>query len=218
MPSLPRPIRTILSKRSLMLPGITGLVVTQWRSIRKVGPLVTPTRPWRHPTTMTSAILMVMATTTTSVGDRPEAAYAKFDTAGNINWRWYVERRLNDTDGDGFTDSFWWIPPLPIKDGVHHVVGVSVVDLSGKLNLNTATIFRRNEDSRYQNDAGFVLPQATAGHTPADVALVGQEVPPLIHNGLAADFHSKVVEIFRRKRLLLQRVVLTGIQVSLTPP
>ena len=112
--------------------------------------------------------------------DRPEAAYAKFDTAGNINWRWYVERRLNDTDGDGFTDSFWWIPPLPIKDGVHHVVGVSVVDLSGKLNLNTATIFRRNEDSRYQNDAGFVLPQATAGHTPADVALVGQEVSPLM--------------------------------------
>ena len=69
-----------------------------------------------------------------------------------------ISRILADSDGDGFTDSFWFIvPPQPDSD-LRQVVAVSITDNSGRVNMNTATVFDR---------------QNTVGASPADVALVG---------------------------------------------
>ena len=74
-----------------------------------------------------------------------------------------IERTLTDTDGDGFTDSFWFVVPGTSEDGVRQVVGVSVVDNGSRVDLQTATRFDR---------------WSTAGHTPADVALASRLVLP----------------------------------------
>jgi len=81
-----------------------------------------------------------------------------FDSPRNI-----ITRTLCDTDGDGFTDSFWFLAPTSIDRSVRHVVGVSVVDNSALLNVNVATRFN---------------PANTGGKTPADLALVGNAVQP----------------------------------------
>ena len=70
-----------------------------------------------------------------------------------------ITRTLCDTDGDGFTDSFWFLAPTSIDRSIRHVVGVSVVDNSALLNVNIATRFDQ---------------ATTAGKTPADLALVGR--------------------------------------------
>jgi hypothetical protein len=74
------------------------------------------------------------------------------DTARNL-----VSRRLCDTDGDGFTDSYWFMPPTSMDRAVRFVVGVSVVDNSAMVNVNTATVFDRTQ---------------TAGLVPGDVSLM----------------------------------------------
>ncbi len=74
-----------------------------------------------------------------------------------------ITRTLCDTDGDGFTDSFWFLAPTSIDRSVRHVVGVSIVDNSALLNVNVATQFN---------------PANTGGKTPSDVALVGNAVRP----------------------------------------
>ena len=74
-----------------------------------------------------------------------------------------ITRTLCDTDGDGFTDSFWFLAPSSIDRSVRHVVGVSVVDNSALLNVNVATRFN---------------PLNTGGKTPADLALVGHAIRP----------------------------------------
>ncbi|MDI9411714.1 MAG: hypothetical protein QM519_09310, partial [Bacteroidia bacterium] len=74
------------------------------------------------------------------------------DTARNL-----VSRRLCDTDGDGFTDSYWFMPPTSADRAVRYVVGVSVVDNSAMVNVNTATVFDRTQ---------------TAGLVPGDVSLM----------------------------------------------
>ena len=70
-----------------------------------------------------------------------------------------VERTYADADGDGFTDSFWFLSPFSPTPGVKQVVGVSIVDNGGMLNANVATVFDR---------------WTTSGATPADLALVSR--------------------------------------------
>jgi len=91
------------------------------------------------------------------------------------SFRNVVSRTFTDTDGDGFTDSFWFLSPTGVDRGIRTVVGVSVVDNSALLNANVATKFS------FEN---------TAGHTPADLALVTSvtEFPPLNNNGSTVGF------------------------------
>ncbi|MHC4834204.1 MAG: hypothetical protein ACYTFH_10015, partial [Planctomycetota bacterium] len=72
--------------------------------------------------------------------------------------RWLISTLFTDTDGDGFTDSFWFLAPEPIDRDVRQVVGVSIVDNSALLDVNVAGLFD---------------PQSTAGANPADLALLG---------------------------------------------
>ncbi|MCH2135767.1 MAG: hypothetical protein MK101_04190 [Phycisphaerales bacterium] len=110
---------------------------------------------------------------TGEVGERPSDQFIK-DTPA-----WHVGRSLTDTDGDGFTDSWWFLTPWEGPDGTRQIVGVSVTDNSGRLNVNTATRFfpydRVNTSSRYNSES-------TRGHTPADVAMVGQNFAPFGSN------------------------------------
>lgn len=90
----------------------------------------------------------------------------KPDTARNV-----VGRTFTDADGDGFTDSFWFLAPVGADRGVRTLVGVSVVDNSALLNANVATKFSFG----YGADPALGLNapiDGTAGHTPADLALV----------------------------------------------
>jgi len=73
--------------------------------------------------------------------------------------RQIVSSRLCDTDGDGFTDSYWFMPPTSVDRAVRYVVGVSVVDNSAMVNVNTATVFDRTQ---------------TSGLVPGDVALMSR--------------------------------------------
>ena len=75
-------------------------------------------------------------------GERPEDEFRP-GTA-----RWHVSRILTDTDGDGFTDSFWWLSPHIGQDGTRQVVGVSITDNGGRFNANAATRFVANDDER----------------------------------------------------------------------
>lgn len=68
-----------------------------------------------------------------------------------------ISRTLADADGDGFTDSFWFVAPASVDRSIKHVVAVSVVDNTGLLNVNVASRFDRAN---------------TVGSTPSDVALV----------------------------------------------
>ncbi|MHC4834181.1 MAG: hypothetical protein ACYTFH_09900, partial [Planctomycetota bacterium] len=72
--------------------------------------------------------------------------------------RWLASTLFTDTDGDGFTDSFWFLAPEPVDRDVRQVVGVSIVDNSALLDVNVASLFD---------------PQSTAGANPADLALLG---------------------------------------------
>ena len=74
-----------------------------------------------------------------------------------------ISRTLCDSDGDGFTDSFWFLSPTSLDRSIRHVVGVSVVDNSALLNVNIATRFD---------------PATTGGKTPSDLALVSRQQPP----------------------------------------
>lgn len=71
-----------------------------------------------------------------------------------------ITRTLCDTDGDGFTDSFWFLAPTSLDRSVRHLVGVSVVDNCALLNVNIAT----------RSDSA-----TTGGTTPSDLALVGRQ-------------------------------------------
>ncbi len=80
--------------------------------------------------------------------------------------RWHVNRILTDTDGDGFTDSFWWLSPHVGVDDTRQIVGVSITDNSGRINANVATRFERQDDGSSK--------ESTRGWTPASTALVSQ--------------------------------------------
>lgn len=74
-----------------------------------------------------------------------------------------IERTLTDADGDGFTDSFWFLAPTPVDRAIRYIVGVSIVDNSALVNANVATRFDRRN---------------TFGATPSDVALIGDPITP----------------------------------------
>ncbi len=78
------------------------------------------------------------------------------DTDRNV-----VERTLADADGDGFTDSLWFLLPGTSEDGIRQVAAVSVIDNASMVDVNVATRFDR---------------WSTAGHTPSDVALTSRLV------------------------------------------
>jgi len=71
-----------------------------------------------------------------------------------------VSRTFCDTDGDGFTDSFWFLAPVGKERNVRTVVGVSVVDNASMVDVNVATRADR---------------RTTVGFTPSDLALVTSE-------------------------------------------
>ena len=83
-----------------------------------------------------------------------------------------VSRTFCDTDGDGFTDSFWFVPPTAGRPGVKQVVGVSVIDNNSMLDMNVATVFDR---------------WSTSGATPADAALVSRLGDPSGSGGVDLD-------------------------------
>ncbi|MDA1007737.1 MAG: hypothetical protein O2800_01850 [Planctomycetota bacterium] len=68
-----------------------------------------------------------------------------------------ITRTLADADGDGFTDSYWFLAPTSADRGVRQAVAVSITDNAGLVNANVATRFDR---------------RTSFGATPADVALV----------------------------------------------
>lgn len=84
-----------------------------------------------------------------------------------------VSRVLADTTGDGFTDSFWFLSPLPVRDGLRQIVAVSIVDNSAMVNPNVATAFYRSTSDVSVNPA---FRFKTRGLGPMDVALVGQRL------------------------------------------
>lgn len=97
------------------------------------------------------------------INERPEHEFE----AGTA--RHAVSSILADTDGDGFTDSFWFLAPTMTERGIRQIVAVRIIDNSAMLNANVATRFLRND-----SDFGLGPGSKTAGHTPADLALVGE--------------------------------------------
>ena len=107
-------------------------------------------------------------------GERPQDEFIGPSPAWpNGTPRWNVSRILADADGDGFTDSFWFLAPTMIERGIRQIVAIRIIDNSAMLNANVATRFIRN-------DTDFGAGSKTAGQTPADVALVAEllDIPP----------------------------------------
>jgi hypothetical protein len=71
-----------------------------------------------------------------------------------------VSRTFCDSDGDGFTDSFWFLAPVGKERNVRTIVGVSVIDNASMVDVNVATRADR---------------RTTVGFTPSDIALVTSE-------------------------------------------
>lgn len=113
--------------------------------------------------------------TVLTAGTRPnDAGPTRFLANGtpddsNNTIRNIIERTLTDADGDGITDSFWYLAPSSVDRGVRQLVAVRIIDNSGMLNLNVASRFQR----RNQVPATALAPatRETRGHSPSDVAL-----------------------------------------------
>ncbi|MCH8152532.1 MAG: hypothetical protein IH830_09200 [Planctomycetes bacterium] len=102
------------------------------------------------------------------LGERPQDEFVGPSPLGPPlgSWRWNVGRVLADTDGDGFTDSFWFHAPTMIERGIRQIVAIRIIDNSAMLNANVATRFLRSGTET-----------KTTGATPADLALVGRAAP-----------------------------------------
>jgi hypothetical protein len=100
-----------------------------------------------------------------------------------------VARTFTDTDGDGFTDSFWFVGPANTDRAVRTIVGVSIVDNSALLNANVATKFSYGYDADPGANLSASIP-GTIGQTPADLALVTSvaEYPPFYGQGNTVGF------------------------------
>lgn len=105
-----------------------------------------------------------------NIGERPQ------DEFNPNSLRWLVSRVLADADGDGRTDSFWFLAPTMIEGGLRQAVAISIVDNSGLLNFNTGTQFVRGNP----NTTG--LSTGTVGHTPVDLALYEGAAPDPVFN------------------------------------
>jgi hypothetical protein len=68
-----------------------------------------------------------------------------------------IGRTLADADGDGWTDSFWFVAPSSSDRSTRQLIAVRIMDNSALINVNTATRSDR---------------ASTNGLTPSDVALV----------------------------------------------
>ena len=79
-----------------------------------------------------------------------------------------VSRTFCDSDGDGFTDSFWFLAPVGKERNVRTIVGVSVIDNSAMVDVNVATRADR---------------RTSVGFTPADIALVTSEPEGIQNEG-----------------------------------
>lgn len=90
-------------------------------------------------------------------GERPQDEFIQ-GTA-----RWNISRFLSDSDGDGRTDSFWFLAPTMSENGIRQIVSVRIIDNNAMINLNSATQFLRGNP----NTTG----DGTVGRTPSDVAL-----------------------------------------------
>ncbi|MHC5007587.1 MAG: hypothetical protein ACYTGF_09555, partial [Planctomycetota bacterium] len=105
--------------------------------------------------------------------ERPEAEF--IHDPGSA--RWHVGRILADADGDGFTDSFWFLAPATVERGIRQVVAVRIVDNSGMINTSVATAFEPADPADPAS-----LPTRTEGVTPSDLALAGQLLSPYDSN------------------------------------
>ncbi len=105
--------------------------------------------------------------------DRPESEFV-FGTARNE-----VSRFLADSDGDGYTDAFWHLVPLPINNGVRMVAAVSIIPNNAMINVNTSTRFQYTDDVTLLNGGNPGFNSRTRGHGPADIALVGGTISNL---------------------------------------
>jgi hypothetical protein len=70
--------------------------------------------------------------------------------------RGLIAKTLADADGDGWTDSFWFVSPASSDRSTRQLVAVRITDNSALLNVNVATRFERTNST---------------GLTPSDVAL-----------------------------------------------
>lgn len=104
------------------------------------------------------------------VGERPQDEFVP----GTLRWR--VCRVLADADGDGWTDSFWFLAPTSVNSGIRQVVAVRIVDNCGKFPANAALRFCRNDGDFNQAIAhGATWPgRETRGILPTDLGLTGQ--------------------------------------------
>jgi hypothetical protein len=82
----------------------------------------------------------------------PTGAYP----VGSPTPRSLIARTLADADGDGWTDSFWFVAPTSSDRSTRQLVAVRIMDNSALLNVNVASRFERTN---------------TIGQTPADLAL-----------------------------------------------
>ncbi len=91
---------------------------------------------------------------------------------GSIAWN--ISRYLDDSDGDGWTDSFWFLAP-GVRDGVRNIVSVSITDNGGRLDLSTATRYAPGfitEPTTLFDASNQLALSGTTGFTPADLSLV----------------------------------------------
>lgn len=95
----------------------------------------------------------------------------------------HVLNQWVDADGDGFVDSRWielvdayfddnnpqWV--IPNQGRLRMFLGVRCIDLSGKINVNTATDFTRDPGALAVNASGNIRDFYPAGLSPSDIDL-----------------------------------------------
>jgi hypothetical protein len=74
----------------------------------------------------------------------PTGAYP----VGSPTPRSLIARTLADADGDGWTDSFWFVAPTSSDRSTRQLVAVRIMDNSALLNVNVASRFERTNTSR----------------------------------------------------------------------
>ena len=97
-----------------------------------------------------------------------------------------ISRTFADADGDGWTDSFWFLAPASSDRGTRQLVAVRIIDNSSMINVNTATRFERSN---------------TIGATPADVALATrrESYDESVTAGRDAGFRDPIVGFFNSR-------------------